>query len=77
MSKLVVGALALSAVGYLAYRAMYSYHDNAKADMAQDMAERSASAPKQQLDNVRAKARDIEAKDQQYTDKVQEETQSP
>lgn len=77
MQKILVAAGALAAIGYLAYRAMYQTHQTISEDMPKDIAERQASAPKQQLDNVRTKAKDIEAKDQEYTDKIADETKSP
>lgn len=77
MGKILVTAGAIAALGFLAYRALYATHEQAAEDMPKDIAERQASAPKQQLDNVRAKARDIEAKDQEYTDKIAEDTKSP
>jgi uncharacterized membrane protein YebE (DUF533 family) len=73
MQKILVTVGALAALGYLGYRAMYK----GVGDPDQKVEQREASAPKQQLENVRSKARDIEAKDQAYLDKMAEETKSP
>jgi hypothetical protein len=70
MQKILVTAGAIAALGYLGYRAMYKGVGDPQANIE----EREASAPKQQLDNVRAKARNIEANDQAYTDKIEAET---
>lgn len=77
MQKILVTACAIAALGYLAYRALYKYSDTAAEDAKADLANREASAPKQTLNNVRAKAADIEAKDQAYADKIAEDSASP
>lgn len=77
MQKILVTACAIAALGFLAYRALYKHPDPVAPDAAGDPAAREASAPKQTLNNVRAKAADIEAKDQAYADKIADETKSP
>ncbi len=73
MQKILVTVGALAALGYLGYRAM---NRGAGAPDAH-IENREASAPKQTLDNVRTKAKSIEANDQAYTDKIEAETKSP
>ncbi len=58
MAKLLVAAVAISTLGYMAYVAMYK----TKVDNVED---RVAHAPKRQLDNVREAAKGFEAADQQ------------
>ena len=77
MQKILVTVGALAACGYLAYRVMYGNSGKAEAVNQADPTQREASAPKQTLDNVRTKARSIEANDQAYSDKMAEETKSP
>lgn len=81
MQKILVTVGALVAIGYLAYRAMYKAHDSAVADEkvadARREADTSPAAPTQQLQNVRDKAKSIEANDRAYADKVEAETKAP
>lgn len=64
MAKLLVAVVALSTLGYLAYAAMYK----TKLESAED---RVAHAPKRQLDNVREKAKNIEADSEQRAREVE------
>lgn len=73
MQKILVTVGALAALGYLGWRAM----NKGVGDPQQNIQQQEASAPKQTLDNVRSKARSIEANDQAYTDKIEGETKSP
>jgi hypothetical protein len=61
MSRIVLAAIALGVLGYLGYHAMY----NAKTTTLEDQV---AHAPKRQLDNVRTKAKAMEADDQRRAD---------
>ena len=67
MTKLLVSVVALSVLGYLAYHAMY----NAKVTTLEDQV---AHAPKRQLDNVRVKAKAMEANDQKNVDDINAKT---
>ena len=73
MQKILVTVGAIAALGYLGYRTMYKGVGDPQANIEQ----KETSAPKQTLENVRAKARNIEANDQAYTDKIGEETKAP
>ena len=64
MSRMLIAVLALSALGYLAYRTLYG-----RAAAVGDQ------APAQQLQNVREKAKEIEVNDQQHVDDVDRKTQ--
>ena len=77
MQKLLVTFGAIAALGFLAYKTLYKTSESSFTDKPVDAAAREPSAPKQTLDNVRTKARSIEANDQAYTDKMAEETKSP
>jgi hypothetical protein len=77
MQKILVPLLALAALGFMAYKVMYKTSETTVTDPNAAGANYEQSAPKQQLDNVRTKARAIEANDQAYTDKIAEETKSP
>ncbi len=57
MTKLLIAALSLSAMGYLAYRTMYG--------QAAVVDESGVSAPKQRLENVQNAARRIEGQQDQ------------
>jgi threonine/homoserine/homoserine lactone efflux protein len=61
MSRILLAVVGLAVLGYLGYRAMYG-------QKRQTLEEREASAPKQQLDNVRGAAQRIEANDKAYAD---------
>ena len=73
MGRILVTVGAIAALGFLAYRTLYGTHPETAAGMSSN-AERQVSGPKQTLNNVRAKAKDIEAKDQQYIDDMAEKT---
>lgn len=77
MSRLLIAALALSALGYLAYRAMYQAHDDAVVDAKArgEHVEQEVSAPAGRLQNVRNKAKDIEAQQEQYLQEADEKMQ--
>ena len=77
MQKLLVTVGAIAALGFLAYKVMYRTSESTYGDAKVDAAQREPSAPKQTLDNVRTKAKSIEANDQAYSDKMAEETKSP
>jgi hypothetical protein len=80
MQKILVPLLALAALGFMAYKVMYKTSETTVTDPNAAGAAGSnyeQSAPKQQLDNVRTKARAIEANDQAYSDKIADETKSP
>lgn len=70
MAKLLVAAVAISTLGYMAYVAMY------KTKVA-SVEDRVAHAPKRQLDNVREAAKGIEANDQQRMDDLQKKMEAP
>ena len=57
MGKILVTFGAISALGFLAYKALY--RDPGPGDVKAEAAPRDVSAPKQTLDNVRTKARSI------------------
>ena len=67
MAKLLVFVVSLATLGYLGYYAMY------KTKMA-SVEDRVAHAPKRQLDNVREKAKEFEAKDQANMDALEKKT---
>jgi hypothetical protein len=67
MAKLLVAIVAFSTLGYLAYWAMYK----TKVESAED---RVAHAPKRQLDNVRTKANELEAGDEQRLREMEKKT---
>ncbi len=64
MTRLLVAALSLSALGYLAYRTLYGRAPTADAE-----------APTQQLQNVRESAKKVEANDQQRVEDIDKQTQ--
>ena len=64
MAKLLVAAVAISTLGYMAYVAMY------KTKVA-NVEDRVAHAPKRQLDNVREAAKGFEQKDQANMDAIE------
>lgn len=70
MAKLLVAAVAISTLGYMAYVAMYK----TKVENVED---RVAHAPKRQLDNVREAAKGFEAADQQRMDDLQKKMEAP
>ena len=63
MTKMLVAALALSVLGYLAYRTMYG---NRPVD--------SVEAPTERLQNARDASKRIEQKDQQHVEDVEKKT---
>ena len=73
MGKILVTVGAISALGFLAYKTLYGRSDSVQADTTY----REPSAPKQTLDNVRTKAKSIEANDDAYAKHAEEETKSP
>ncbi len=60
MGRLLTAVIALGVLGYMAYYAMYHRGPGA-----------SEGTPKQQLDNVRGKAKEIEANDKKYVEGVE------
>jgi hypothetical protein len=64
MTKLLIAVLSLSALGYLAYRTMYGR-----------AAAPSDESPKQQLENVRGAAKNIEQNDEQRLQDIDKKTQ--
>src|SRR5437868_3975452 len=67
MSRIVLAAIAFAVLGYLGYHAMYG----AKTVTLEDQV---AHAPKRQLDNVRVKAKAMEAQDQKAVDDIAAKT---
>lgn len=65
MSRLLIAVIALSVLGFLAYRTLYG-----RSAVSSD-----PEAPTQQLENVRTKAKEIEANDQQHVDDIEKRTQ--
>ena len=63
MGRLLTAVVALGALGVLGAMAYYVLYGHPPVQ--------ETSAPKQQLDNVRAKAKQIEANDQQYVKDVE------
>jgi len=64
MTKLLIAVLSLSVLGYLAYRTLYG-----RAAVTEQ------SAPKQQLENVRGAAREIEQNEEQRLQDIDKKTQ--
>ena len=62
MGRLLTAVIALGVLGYLAYYTLYGRNPEGR------------SAPKQQLENVREKARNIEANDQKYIEDLEKRT---
>ena len=60
MGRLLTAVIALGVLGYMAYYAMYVRNAEGKAE-----------TPKERLENVRAKAKDIEANDKAYVEGVE------
>jgi hypothetical protein len=60
MGRLLTAVIALGVLGYMAYYAMYVRNKDGVAE-----------TPKQRLDNVREKAKGIEANDKKYVDGVE------
>ncbi len=67
MVKLLVAVIAFATVSYLAYAAL----NKTKLETAED---RVAHAPKRQLDNVRAKAKQFEQDDEQRAKEIETKT---
>jgi hypothetical protein len=65
MGRIITAVIAFSALGFLAYRAMYNESPGAKT---------AVSAPKQQLGNVHNAVHAIEANDQKYVDDAEKKT---
>ena len=63
MTRMLIAVLALSAMGYLAYRAMYASSSPGSLE---------GEAPKQRLENVQKAANSAEQKDQQRADDVEQ-----
>ena len=63
MARMLTALIALGTLGFLAY---YAYGRQPAV---------GPSEPKQRLDNVRAKARAIEANDQQYINEMEKKTE--
>ena len=64
MTKMLIAVLSLSVLGYLAYRTLYG-----RAAAVSD------ESPKQQLENVREKAKAIENNDEQRLQDIDKKTQ--
>ena len=64
MTKLLIAVVALSVLGFLAYRTLY----------ARSVTADTVEAPTQQLENVRGAAKRIEQNDQQHVDDVDKKT---
>ncbi len=65
MTKMLVAVVALSVLGYLAYRTLYG-----SSAVASD-----PEVPTQRLENVKNKAKDIETNDQQHVDDIEKKMQ--
>ncbi len=62
MGRLLTAVIALGVLGYLAYYTLYGRDPSGR------------SAPKQQLENVREKAKEIEANDKKYVEDLEKRT---
>ncbi len=67
MSRILIAVIALSVLGFLAYRTLYGRSAVSSSS--------EPEAPTQQLENVRAKAKEIEANDQQHVDDIEKRMQ--
>lgn len=64
MSRLLVAVIALSVLGYLAYRTLYG-----RAAAVSD------EAPTQRLEHVKSKVKDVEVKEQERADELEKKLQ--
>ena len=64
MSRVLIAVIAISVLGYLAFRTLYGRNASVEPE-----------APTQQLENVKKKANDIEVKEQQRVDDAEKRMQ--
>ena len=65
MSRLLIAVIALSVLGYLAFRTLYGRNASVDAD---------PQAPTEQLQDLRKKAKEIEVKEQRRVDDAERDS---